>query len=200
MHHFRMKAGPRAVGGAITSVRRRIAIATAVALVTAVAVVPAAASAAKPPEQFHNRITDSFSDVVCGVAVDVQLVGTDNFTIYADDSVKGTGSFRATLTNPQNGTSVVVSSAGQFAAMAPIINEAAGTITFQPTFKGLPGKIQTAGGAVLLRDAGIITFADTFNLETGELVSHETIVQRGPHPEADSDFTRSCGVIAAALS
>ena len=44
----------------------------------------------------------------------------------------------------------------------------------------------------MLRDAGIITFADTFDLETGEFISSETIVNKGPHPEADSDFTLFC--------
>ncbi len=200
MHRF-TAIDPARTGrsGALTSTRRRIAGATVVALVAALAVVPAAL-AAQPAEQFHGRYSDSFSDIVCGVAVDVELTGTDNFFVYADDSVKGTGAFRATLTNPLNGTSVVVSSAGQLAATAADIDEAAGTITFRPTFKGLPGKIQTAGGSVLLRDAGIITFEDTFDLATGELISTQTIVAHGPHPEADSDFTLGCGVISAALA
>jgi len=35
-------------------------------------------------------------------------------------------------------------------------------------------------------------------LETGEFISSETIV-KGPHPEADSDFTLFCEVISGAL-
>lgn len=84
--------------------------------------------------------------------------------------------------------------------LSPIIDEEAGTITFLTSPIGLPEKIQTANGPVLLRDAGVITFADTFDLETGEFLSSETIVNKGPHPEADSDFTLFCEVITGALA
>lgn len=65
--------------------------------------------------------------------VDVQFAATNNFFVYADDSVKGTGSSQATVTNPLNGKAVVLSSAGQFSDVAPDIDEQAGTITFHPT-------------------------------------------------------------------
>jgi hypothetical protein len=126
-------------------------------------------------------------------------VVTDNFFLYADEAFKDTSSFKATYTNPVNGQSVVVSSAGQIIGSSAVVDEEAGTITFLTSYKGLPEKIQTAHGAVLLRDAGIITFADTFDLETGEFISSETIVNKGPHPEADSDFTLFCEVISGAL-
>ena len=80
------------------------------------------------------------------------------------------------------------------------MDEDAGTITFSTTFKGLPEKIQTANGRVLSRDAGLITFADTFDLETGEFISSEIIFNKGPHPELDSDFTLFCEVISEALA
>jgi hypothetical protein len=169
------------------------------ALITVFAVLPGTASGAKPVEQFHDHFTDSFSDEICGIAVDVDLVVTDNFFLYADGTFKDTSSFRATFTNPENGKSVVVSSAGQVTGPPPIVDEEAGTITFLVSFKGLPEKIQTAQGPVRLRDAGVITFADTFDLETGEFISSETIV-KGPHPEADSDFTLFCEVITGALA
>ena len=169
-----------------------------VALVAVLAITPAAALAGAPIEQYHDRFSESFSAVACGIAVDVEVVATNNFFVYADGSVKGTGSYKATLTNPLNGTSVMLSSAGAFTDTAPVVDEAAGTITFHPVIKGLAGKIQTANGPVLL-DAGIIAFADTFDLDTGEFISGEVTLSKGPHPEADSDFTRSCEVIAQAL-
>jgi len=52
----------------------------------------------------------------------------------------------------------------------------------------------------LLRDAGIITFADTFDLATGELISSEVTVVKGPHPELDSDFEAFCDVVTEALA
>jgi hypothetical protein len=171
-----------------------------VALVTALVVFPAPALAAQPVEQFHDHFTDSFSDEICGIPVDVDVVVTDNFFVYADGTFKDTSSVRATFTNPVNGQSVVVSNAGQVTGPPPVVDEEAGTITFLTSYKGLPEKIQTAQGPVLLRDAGIITFADTFDLETGEFISSETIVNKGPHPEAESDFTLFCEVISGALT
>jgi hypothetical protein len=171
-----------------------------VALITALAVLPGTALAGKTSAQFHDHFSESFSDEVCGIAVDVDLVVTDNFFLYADGTFKDTSSVQATWTNPLNGKSVVVSSAGQVTGPPPVIDEEAGTIPFLTSFKGLPEKIQTAHGAVLLRDAGIITFADTFDLQTGEFISSETIINKGPHPEADSDFTLFCDVISEALT
>ncbi|MET0939280.1 MAG: hypothetical protein ABWY51_08680, partial [Gaiellaceae bacterium] len=66
--------------------RRTLARALLVALVTALAVLPASALGAKPIEQFHDHFTDSFSDEICGIPVDVVIVVTDNFSLYADES------------------------------------------------------------------------------------------------------------------
>jgi hypothetical protein len=171
-----------------------------VALITALAVLPGSAHGGKPVEQFHDHFTESFSDEICGIPVDVDLVVTDNFFLYADDSFKDTSSFSSTVTNPANGKSVVISSAGLVSGPAPLVDEEAGTITFFTSFKGLPEKIQTANGRVLLRDAGFVTFADTFDLETGDFISSEITVNKGPHPELDSDFTLFCEVISEALT
>jgi hypothetical protein len=169
-----------------------------VAAVVAFVLVPASALAAKPVEQFHDHFTDTFSDEICGIPVDASIVVTDNFFLYGDGSSKDTSSVMATFTNPENGQSVVLSNAGQITDTA-IVDEEAGTITFVTTFKGLPEKIQTAGGPVLLRDAGVITFIDTFDLETGDFISSEVVIN-GPHPEADSDFELFCEVMTDALT
>jgi hypothetical protein len=171
-----------------------------VGLVTALTVLPASALGAKPIEQFHDHFTDSFSEEICGIPVDTKLVVTDNFLLYADESFKDTSSFKSTVTNPANSKSAVISSAGLVSGSAPIVDEEAGTITFLTSFKGLPEKIQTNNGPVLLRDAGFVTFADTFDLETGEFISSEVIVNNGPHPDLDSDFTLFCDVITEALA
>jgi hypothetical protein len=171
--------------------------ALAAAFVTC-ALLPASALAAQPVEQFHDHFTDTFSDNVCGIPVDGTAVVTDNFFVFADDSFRDTSSVMITFTNPENGKSVVLSNAGQIAGTA-IVDEEAGTITFVTTYKGLPEKIQTAQGSVLLRDAGVISFVETFDLETGELISTDVIV-KGPHPEADSDFEAFCEVMTEALA
>jgi len=154
--------------------------------------------AAKPIAAFHDHFTDSFSGEICGISVDIKLVVTDNFFLYGDDSFKDTSSAMQTFTNPANGKSVVLSSAGNVQGTA-LIDEQAGTITFVTTYRGLPEKIQTAHGAVLLRDAGVISFADTFDIATGEFLGSEVTV-KGPHPEADSGFVLFCEVITGALT
>jgi len=171
------------------------AIFTALVVVLAL---PGAALAAKPIAAFHDHFTDSFSGDICGIPVDIKVVVTDNFSLFADDSFKDTSSVKQTFTNPDNGKSVVLLSAGNVQGTA-LIDEQAGTVTFVTTYRGLPEKIQTAGGAVLVRDAGVISFADTFDLETGEFLGSEVTVN-GPHPEADSGFVLFCEVITNALT
>jgi hypothetical protein len=165
--------------------------------------VPASANAAAP-EIFHGSFLDVVPDVeVCGINVDVVSRGVFTDKLFLDDegnvvafmsSSSGTNTFTA-----DNGKSVVVQFANMVSDGEPIVDEEAGTITFVTTFTGLPEKIKTPQGAVILRDAGIIAFADTFDLETGDFISSDVIV-KGPHPEADSDFVLFCEVITAALA
>jgi hypothetical protein len=175
-----------------------------VALVAAFTILPASALGAKP-EIFHTHFLDTEEDVdVCGITVDLVAEGVFTDKAFFDREgnfvrFNSTASAMTTLT-AENGKSVIIQNAGQFTEVTPLVDEEAGTITFVTSFKGLPEKIQTASGPVLLRDAGIITFADTFDLETGEFISSEVIVNKGPHPEADSDFTLFCEVISEALT
>ena len=171
-------------------------------LVVALAV-PAAAAAARP-EVFHENFSDSVSDVdVCGINVDIVAEGVFNSKAFFDRQgnfvrFMSTSSVTQTLT-ADNGRSVVIRAANQYVDTEPTIDEAAGTITFVYTFRGLPEMIKTAHGPMLLRDAGLITFVDTFDLDTGQFVSTEILVNRGPHPEAESDFALFCEVITEAL-
>ena len=99
---------------------------------------PRSALAAQPIEQFHDHFTDSFSAEICGIAVDVDVVVTDNFFLYADGTFKDTSSFKQTFTNPENGQSVVAFIRGQVTGPPPVVDEEAGTITFLTSYKGLP--------------------------------------------------------------
>jgi len=170
------------------------------AVILSLTIAPGTALAAKPVEQYHDHFTDSYSDNVCGIDVDVEVVITDNFFVYEDGSIKATSSVKQTFTNPENGQSVVVSSAGQLTETEGLVNEDAGTITFISTYKGLPRKLQTEHGPVLFRDAGFISFAATFDLESGEFITYEITVNKGPHPEADSEGTLFCEEFIAALT
>jgi hypothetical protein len=174
------------------------------AALVAVAAVPASAVAA-PPEIFHFNVSESLEDEeLCGFTVDVEVRGTFTDRLYFDKEgnivrFSSTSSFIATFTDA-DGDQVIIQNANLFQDVEPIIDEDAGTITFVSTFKGLPELIKTPDGAILLRDAGLITFADTFDLETGEFLGTEILFNRGPHPEAESDFALFCEVITEALS
>jgi hypothetical protein len=167
------------------------------ALATALVVLPASASAGRPTK-FHDNFTDTFSAVLCGIPVDGVATGVDNFFVYPDGSFKDTASVKITWTNPVNGKSVIVSNKGQVTGTS-IVDEAAGTITFVTTFKGLPEQIKTANGSLLLRDAGIAVFTDVFDLATGDPISSDFSI-KGPHPDLESDFVLFCEVIVPALS
>jgi hypothetical protein len=182
--------------GRITMSRSAWAV---VAAVAATALVPAVA-AAQPAVHYHSDYAESFDEVVCGVAVVGDIVQSGNFIQYADGTVRATMRSRLTMTNPLNGATVVVSFAGASSDPAPVIDEAAGTITFHPVISGLTSKVQTQGGSVLLLDAGLLTWADTYDLDTGAFLSSELTVIKGPHPAVESNYTRTCEVIAAALA
>jgi hypothetical protein len=176
-------------------VRRALVLAIALALFLTSGT---ALAASKPIAQFHDHFTESFSAELCGIEVDAVITVTDNFFVYEDGSFKDALSVRQTFTNPDTGKSVVLTAAGTTTGTA-IIDEDAGTISFVTSFVGLPEKIATAHGSVLLRDAGIITFTDTFDFETGEFLGTQVSVH-GPHPEADADFELFCQTIVPALT
>jgi hypothetical protein len=175
-----------------------------VTLIAAFAVLPAGARGAEP-EIFHAQFLNTAEDAdVCGMVIDIVDEGVFTDKAFFDQEGNFV-SFQATLSamttfTAENGKSVIAQVANQFVEAEPIIDEAAGTITFVYSYKGLPEMLRTPNGAVLLRDAGLITFADTFDLETGEFVSSDSLVNKGPHPEADSDFTLFCEVITEALA
>ena len=177
---------------------RSIRAVTVLAAVVIALALPASVLAARPIEQFRDHFTETFTTELCGIEVDAVITGTDNFFVYEDGSFKDALSVRQTFTNPDTGKSVVVSAAGPVSGTA-IIDEEAGTITFVTSYVGLPEKIQSTRGPVLLRDAGIITFSDTFDLETDEFLGAQVSV-RGPHPDAESDFELFCQTIVPALT
>lgn len=175
----------------------RLLTGAALAAVAAVAAVAAPASGASAV--MHDRFTETFTDTdFCGSGLTVEnaVRGVQNFT---DDSsgFKASGSVRDVITNPANGKSVVVSSAGQFTSTL-VDGDLEGVHRFAVTAKGLAEKIRTAHGRVLLRDAGLITFLDTFDGD--QFISGEIVVNRGPHPEADSGFRLFCDTVVPALT
>src|SRR5688572_33141756 len=72
--------------------RPRVLRALLVALMAVMIVTPGTALGAKPIAQFHDHFTESRSDEICGIPVDLDVVVTDNFFLYADGTFKDTSS------------------------------------------------------------------------------------------------------------
>jgi hypothetical protein len=178
---------------------RLTALAAFAALVVALTL-PASALAASPVvERFHDKGSVTIDpNELCGFSGSSVITFNNTLTFYEDGSFKAAGSFSEVFT-ADDGKVVRISSAGTFTDAAVIVDEEAGTITFTATYKGLPELIKGAHSRTLVRDAGIIVFIDVLDLETFDLISSE-VIQRGPHPEADSDFTLFCEAVTDALS
>jgi hypothetical protein len=177
------------------SLTRAIVVAPLLAVVGAVAT-----SGAQAAQVFHAHGTLSTTDTVCGIpAVNIDIKSDQNTVMSADGAFKTTGSFRQTYTNPANGKSVIVYTAGQSSGTSYVFDLAANTVTFDLSYKGLPEKIQAANGPVLIRDAGTITLREVFDLTTGDNISETIVGVTGPHPVAESAFNISCDIVDAAI-
>jgi hypothetical protein len=179
----------------------RLRLPLCLALFATLALMPATALAAPPGhEHFRDAGTDVDPDF-CGTgqAIDISFDVRVNVWLSpegAEDLVRTTFSGKQVFTNPDTGDSVTVSFAGQTTEVI-VSGDPSGLHTVLATTKGLPEKIQTTHGPVLTRDAGLIAFLVTFDGD--EFISQETVLVKGPHPEADSDFELFCEVMVPAL-
>jgi hypothetical protein len=164
----------------------------AVVAFCSVVALPGHASAARPT--FHDKIKETIPDVdICGFVGTLRVTGTQVVTL-TETTAKTTGQITQVLTTAE-GKSVVIKEAGQIKST---FTQNGDVITFIDTFKGLPEKISARGkGGTVLRDAGVISFITTIDLVTGDITND--VVVKGPHPEADSDFTLFCDAISAVL-
>ena len=165
--------------------------------VTAIAVLPGSALAEGPLFRFHDSYTIPFSGEECGIAVDGVRSAVHNVMFYEGQGIKVSSSVKTTLTNPDNGKSVVLSFAGSGNGPAPVIDEEAGTITFVSWFNGLWEKLQSSDGSVRMVSAGVLGYEQVFDLETFEQISMVPTVENGPHPGADT--AQRCAAISDAL-
>ena len=156
--------------------------------------------ATKVIDRFHSRVTGSAPSEICGIPVVLDFVAVNNYFLHEDGSVSLTAAGSTAITNPANGNSVVISFGGHQPSAAPVLDAETGILTFVHTFQGLSQKLQTANGPVLLRDAGLITIVEKWHYETGTFLSSEIIVNKGPHPESESDWTLFCEVVLPELT
>ena len=93
------------------------------------------------------------------------------------------------LTNPLTADTVISQFAGP-TWIETVSGDPDGLHVEEVTIKGLPELIKTQHGGVLIRDAGYIVFRNTFDGD--EFIGGEIVVNKGPHPEAESDFELFC--------
>lgn len=165
--------------------------------------VPGNASAARVIFHDHANFTDSFDDVFCGIAGTSVLRGVDNFKVFSNNTISDNFTLNQTFTATDSGKSIVLHAAQLVTGNDAPIDNGDGTISFINTFTGLPEQIRIANGPLLLRDAGTVTFTDTFMVEedgTLTFLSSTFSGMHGPHPDLLSDFELFCDVIIPALT
>ena len=178
---------------------QRLLVATALAVALMVIVRAPGALAAG---QQHNH----FRDV--GTFVDTDFCGTGQtingaFNVVVNEwedphtgDFKGTNSGTTTLTNPATGDTAINRFAGPF-WVVNISGDPEGDHVEEVTVKGLPELWKLEHGRVLIRDAGYVVIRQT--IEDDEIVDQEVLVNKGPHPDLDSDFELFCETLVPAL-
>jgi hypothetical protein len=166
-----------------------------------VALVALPAAVAANPEVNHFSFSDTFSDDdFCGTGMTVDIFSSGHGTEFLApnqpvdyrQTIEGNNVF----TNPLNGKTVINHFANTFSDVI-ISGDPEGLHVHEFTFKGLPEMLRTEHGGVLIRDAGYLIFHQTFNGD--EFISSEIFVDKGPHPDAESDFALFCEVMTDAL-
>ena len=175
----------------------------AVAMSAFVALLAVAVPASLAAGQDHNHFRDVGTDVdpdFCGTgqAVDIAFnVVVNEFLAPkngGDEKIVTSG--KVTLTNPLTGDTAIQHFAG------PVWNtfisgDPEGVHVEEATVKGLPEMWKLEHGRRLIRDAGYVVVRTTFDGD--EFVSQEVLVNKGPHPDLDSDFELFCETLVPAL-
>ena len=179
---------------------RRFALSLGI-VAAALALVALPAAVAANPDVNHFEFSDTFSDTdFCGTGMTVDISvsghGTEFFAPNQPVDYRNTTEGNAVFTNPLPGDTVILHFAGPFSDTT-ISGDPEGLHVHEGVVKGLPELIRTAHGRVLTRDAGYVVQRLTFDGE--EFISMEIVVNRGPHPDLESDFELFCEVMTDAL-
>jgi hypothetical protein len=143
-------------------------------LVPAITVLVAAAStaiAAPIDSRFHTTFGDSNPTAdVCGIAGSSVSNGVLNVQSFADGSSWAEIHSTFVFTAAASGKSIQISGSDRNGGTAT--DNGDGTTTFVSTFKGMPQKLSIVQGQTLSRDAGNVTFIETFD-NAPETCSHK---------------------------
>ncbi len=178
---------------------RKLFALTGLAAALLMALMASSAAAAPIVQEFHGTFSDTNpNDNLCGIAGSSVDSGMDNIQVFADGTFKDQFTFQYYFTASGSGKTVEIFVAQQFTSVGPTVNPD-GTLTFADTFKGLPETLKLPNGPIISRDAGNVTFLDTFDAD-GNFISRTIASEQGPHPDLDSDFALFCDVIVPALT
>jgi hypothetical protein len=195
----RVGEGLRTRGSWLRPRVRRLAAATALGVaLMAVVAAPGALAVGQQHERFHDFGTDVDLDF-CGTGQRIDIafdVWVNAFHAPNQGLYKETARGKVTFTNPLTGDIVILRFANTILEVL-VEGELDGLHVVDTAVKGLPELIKTPHGGVLTRDAGYIVFRNSFDGD--ELVSSEIVVNKGPHPNAESDFELFCEIMPEAL-
>jgi hypothetical protein len=178
---------------------KRIFAATVFVTLLALALTSSNVAAAPIVQHVHSTSNDTFQADPCGI--DGTIVEHDMIELqaYADGTLRFEIHSVQVFTSVATGKSVESFSSQQQTNVSPSIVNGDGTTTLLFMFRGLEQKLKIPDGPTLVRDAGPITFALTFDAN-GSLISQLIVGQKGPHPLADSGFALFCDVLVPAVS
>jgi hypothetical protein len=175
---------------------RRFALLVGIVVVLGFGGAPSAVAAA--PGVVHFTISESFTDPnFCGTGepVDVSVFVRVTEFLAPNQPVGSRNVTQGNVVYTANGVTVTRHFAGPLSDTI-ISGDPAGVHTREFVASGLSGLLRTPDGTVLL-GAGHIIFLETFDGE--EFVSREILVDRGPHPNLESDLALFCDVMTDVL-
>ena len=178
---------------------KRIFAATVFVTLLALALTSSNVAAAPIVQHVHSTSNDTFQADPCGI--DGTIVEHDMIELqaYADGTLRFEIHSVQVFTSEATGKSVESFSSQQQTNVSPAIVNGDGTTTLLFIFKGLEQKLKIPDGPTLVRDAGPITFALTFDAN-GSLISQLSVGEKGMHPLADSGFALFCDVLVPAVT
>ena len=179
--------------------RKRILALTVFVTLLALALTSSNVAAAPIVQHVHSTFNNTFQADPCGI--DGTIVEHDMIELqaYADGTLRFEIHSIQLFTSEATGKSVESFSSQQQTNLSPPIVNGDGTTTFLFVFKGLEQKLKIPHGPTLVRDAGPITFALTFDVN-GSLISQLIVGEKGMHPLADSGFALFCDVLVPAVN
>ena len=159
-----------------------------------------AAWAAKPIEHSVDKFDETFSEELCGIAVDGHVKSRTNFLVF-EDGIQDVSSGVVTWTN-EDGDWLQLRFAGRVRVIEVVNN---GILTITEIHSGVQERLRSNEGTTAAFDRGRVIFEIVIDLhdpddpEDDEFISFETVFVAGPHPELESDFSLFCEVVMDVL-